>query len=267
MTLQDTNANRYISTRDRSFQYGDGGFTTILVKQAKLQLWPFHQQRLLSCLECLSIHAPNWHDLEQTLNQMALEREEGGIKVHVSRGQGGRGYSPSMASQALITLESFDYPPHYHQWRQSGVQLGVCSKRMGLNPLLAGHKHNNRLEQVLLRAEMDLAGYQDGVCLDIHDRIVETTMANLFWVKGRTLYTPKLDYAGVAGVARRHILQSATSLGLTVEIGQFPIDHLADADEVFITNALIEVAPVIGIAHQTYSTGCYSRYFQENFNS
>lgn len=256
-----------ITASDRSFQYGDGCFSTLLIKQGKIQLWDYHQERMEACLQRLTMPSPDWLKIELALNQAAIGKPLAGIKLHISRGEGGRGYSPSQAHSSRITLSHFDFPAHYHQWQRQGVTLGVCEQRMGLNPLLAGHKHNNRLEQVLLRGEMDRAGYDDGVCLDLNHHIVETTMANLFWVKNGTLYTPSLDNAGVAGVARRMILQSATSFGLTVEIGQFSIEHLIAADEVFMSNAIIEVAPVIGIAHHLYTIGRYVRDFQESFNS
>lgn len=256
-----------ITASDRSFQYGDGCFSTLLIKHGKIQLWDYHQERMEACLQRLTMPSPDWLKIELALNQAAIGKPLAGIKLHISRGEGGRGYSPSQAHSSRITLSHFDFPAHYHQWQRQGVTLGVCEQRMGLNPLLAGHKHNNRLEQVLLRGEMDRAGYDDGVCLDLNHHIVETTMANLFWVKNGTLYTPCLDNAGVAGVARRMILQSATSFGLTVEIGQFSIEHLIAADEVFMSNAIIEVAPVIGIAHHLYTIGRYVRHFQESFNS
>lgn len=255
-----------ITASDRSFQYGDGCFSTLLIKQGKIQLWDYHQERIQACLQCLAIPSPDWSIIEDAINHIAKDEQQAGIKLHISRGDGGRGYSPSQRHPAKITLSRFDFPAHYHQWRRHGVMLGVCEQRMGLNPLLAGHKHNNRLEQVLLRGEMDRAGYADGVCLDLNHHIVETTMANLFWVKKKTLYTPSLDNAGVAGVARRMILQSATSFGLTVEIGQFSMEHLIAADEVFISNAIIEVAPIIGIVNHPYAIGRYVRYFQESFN-
>ncbi|MDZ7903221.1 MAG: hypothetical protein U5L01_12050 [Rheinheimera sp.] len=43
---------------DRSFQYGDGVFTTIKVTQGKLQHWSLHWQRLALSCQRLSIHIP-----------------------------------------------------------------------------------------------------------------------------------------------------------------------------------------------------------------
>ncbi|MCG3722896.1 aminodeoxychorismate lyase [Vibrio cincinnatiensis] len=256
-----------VSIADRSFQYGDGCFTTILTKYGHIQHWHYHRERMEACLEHLGIIPPDWKPIYDALKDIIAQDDKAGVKLHVSRGCGGRGYSPTQHLQANVTLHPFEYPEHYRQWRISGLSLGVCTQKLGINPLLAGHKHNNRLEQILLKGEMDRVGYPDGVCLDLHDCVVETTMANLFWVKGNTLYTPNLQNAGVEGVARRIILQSASTLGLTVNVGNFPLELLYQADEVFISNALLEVAPIINIASQSYTIGTYARFFQEIFDS
>ncbi len=252
---------------DRSFQYGDGCFTTILTKSGKMQQWEFHIERMVACLQLLGIPVPDWRQVENWVELALLPDEKAGIKIHISRGVGGRGYSPANLNQPNVTISRFTFPAHYAQWQASGLVLGVCSKRMGLNPMLAGHKHNNRLEQVLLKAEMDEAGLADGLCLDIHGHIVETTAANVFWIKGGTLYTPSLLNAGVAGVARRAILDHSRQLGMKVVMGDFELDHLDNAEEIFISNALLEIAPVIQIAQHQYSIGKQTRRFQESFNS
>jgi len=35
-----------VSVSDRSFQYGDGCFTTMLVKQGQIQYWQYHLDRM-----------------------------------------------------------------------------------------------------------------------------------------------------------------------------------------------------------------------------
>ncbi|MBY8273802.1 aminodeoxychorismate lyase [Vibrio fluvialis] len=260
-------ATELVAIADRSFQYGDGCFTTILTKQSDIQHWPYHIERMEACLNLLDIPLPDWAQIRSWLDAAILDDERAGLKLHISRGEGGRGYSPAHLTQPNVTISNFAFPGHYADWQQHGLHLGVCHHRMGINPLLAGHKHNNRLEQVLLKGEMDRAGFADGVCLDIHGHLVETTMANLFWIKGETLYTPSLDNAGVSGIARRLIIQDAPKFGLKVVIGEFELDHLYNADEVFISNAIMEVAPVTALSGQHYSIGFYTRRFQESFNS
>lgn len=255
-----------ISVSDRAFQYGDGCFTTMLTCGGHIQQWPFHQERVQACLDALGIPLSNWPDILVWLANAALPDEQAGLKLHISRGQGGRGYSPAKVSDPTVTIQSFAFPAHYAQWQTDGIELGLCQQRLGLNPLLAGHKHTNRLEQILMKAEMDRAGWQDGLCCDLNDHIIETTMANIFWVKDDILCTPDLSLAGVAGVARRCVMDAAQESGMTLAVGQYSLAELWDADEVFITNAILGVAPVRQIQQHCYSIGKYTRRFQKRFH-
>jgi 4-amino-4-deoxychorismate lyase len=256
-----------VALADRSFQYGDGCFTTMLTINGRIQNWSLHTERMQACLDLLDIRAPDWNEVERWLQHAASPDKHAGLKLHISRGEGGRGYSPVGAESPTVTISQFSFPSHYYQWRKDGIELGICQHKMGLNPLLAGHKHNNRLEQVLLRSEVDQMGVQDGIVCDIQGHVVETTMANLFWVKGKTLYTPGMDMCGVAGVVRRTVIQDAPSMGLKVLIGEFELDHLDNADEVFITNSVLGVAPVISIGSKRYTIGPVTRKIQENQSS
>lgn len=252
---------------DRSFQYGDGCFTTILTKNGIPQQWPLHIERMAACLSLLGIDEPKWQLVYLWLENAALKSPLGGVKLHISRGVGGRGYNPVGVGKPMIAISCFPYPSHYLEWQQNGVHLGVCQNKLGIMPSLAGHKHNNRLEQILLRAELEEQGYQDGVACDLNNHVVETTMANLFWCKDKVLYTPSLKLNGVAGITRKRVLNLATEWNLQVEIGQFKMDNLLSATEVFITNAVLEVAPVTGIASSTFQVGQLTRRFQESFDS
>ncbi|WP_394144349.1 aminodeoxychorismate lyase [Vibrio atypicus] len=253
-----------VSIADRSFQYGDGCFTTMLTHNGEIQHWLKHKARMDACLDALMIAKPDWLVIESWLAEMAYSDPKAGLKLHISRGEGGRGYSPTQVPSPNVTISAFHFPAHYEQWSRDGIELGVCSKRLGINPLLAGHKHNNRLEQVLLKADIEQQGFDDGVALDCNGHVVETTMANLFWRKGDTLFTPDLGVAGVAGVMRRVVIERLENLSLNLAQGDFELDALLAADEVFITNSILEVAPVTAIGEQTFSIGNITKKIQEN---
>lgn len=256
-----------ISLTDRSFQYGDGCFTTMLTRNGSIQWWPLHVERMNACLDVLHISRPDWNQVEIWLNTIINKERRAGIKLHISRGEGGRGYSPTQAASPNVTISDFIYPSHYEQWLDQGLKLGICQARLGHNPLLAGHKHNNRLEQVLLKAEMDQANLHDGLALDIDDCVIETTMANIFWRQGDVLKTPDLTKAGVAGVMRRVILEWATNNHLAVEVGQFKLADVLSADEVFITNSVLGAAPICQIGEQAFAIGKITKRIQEMVNS
>ena len=57
-----------------------------------------------------------------------------------------------------------------------------CTLRLSEQPLLAGMKHLNRLEQVLARAEWNDPDIDEGLLLDGDGRVVSAIMANMFAV-------------------------------------------------------------------------------------
>lgn len=252
-----------ISLLDRSFQYGDGCFTTLMTAHGKLCQWNYHKQRMQSCLNALFIPEPDWEQVERWLTVATKPDSLAGLKLHISRGEGGRGYSSTQVTTPNVTISDFAYPMHYLQWREHGVELGVSQVKLGLNPLLAGHKHNNRLEQIMVKADLDRVGVLDGVVLDLNENVIETSMANLFWRQGDVLFTPDLSMSGVAGVARKRVLEYAQQAGIVVKIGQFDLTQVLRADEVFITNSLLGAAPIRAIEKQTFPIGTLTGRIQE----
>ncbi|MFA0076726.1 aminodeoxychorismate lyase [Vibrio artabrorum] len=265
---------------DRSFQYGDGCFTTMLVRGGQIQYFRDHQHRVDEALIALRISGLDWDTINVWLDSArqyiqhnhshhpnTTQNEKAGIKLHVSRGAGGRGYSTKNIAQPTITISTFEFPNHYSEWHESGIELGICQQALGLSPLLAGHKHNNRLEQILMKDEMDQAGETDGVVLDISGNVIETTMANLFWRKGQTIHTPQLTQSGVAGVMRKQVLTALNQAELSVTIGDYSLSQLMQADEVFITNSILGVAPVTRISNTQFTIGSVTRSLQGQLNS
>ncbi|MEZ8824996.1 aminodeoxychorismate lyase [Vibrio amylolyticus] len=259
--------SNHISLTDRSFQYGDGCFTTMLTCGSELVQWPLHQARMEKCLTVLGIPQPNWNQVHEWLNKAALNAPKAGLRLNITRGDGGRGYSSSGICDTNIVISHFEYPEHYTQWSQFGIELGVSEKRLGINPLLAGHKHNNRLEQILAKQDIDKQGLVDGLVLDISDHVVETTMANIFWAIDRKLYTSSLRNSGVAGVMRQQVIEELKLKAISLEVGNYPLSHLMSADEVFITNSICCVIPVNKILGKTFEVGALTRELQETFSS
>jgi 4-amino-4-deoxychorismate lyase len=201
-----------------------------------------------ACLKALHIPFPDWQAVFEWAADAAMSDDYAGVKIHISRGTGGRGYSPNGIEGPTVTISNFPFPGHYADWQTNGVSLGVCETRLGIQPLLAGHKHNNRLEQILAKAEIEGTDFADAVTLNVQNHVIETTMANLFWVKDNNVYTPDLSVSGVAGVMRRKVLEFCVANSINVKVDTFQLSDLLDADEVWMCNSLLGVAPVTSIA-------------------
>ncbi|MGD8641915.1 MAG: aminodeoxychorismate lyase [Gammaproteobacteria bacterium] len=252
---------------DRGLQYGDGLFETVKVQGAVLCHWHDHLARLQEGCQRLKIPAPDIHTLETEAHQL-IERsanEDGDndkaapssrvLKIIITRGTGQRGYRLPEPCHPTRIIALYPYPHYPAEHWTHGVKVTLCKTRLACNRLLAGIKHLNRLEQVLARSEWDDDGIVDGIMLDQQEQVIEATMSNVFMVKNGALATPDLSDCGVAGVMRNQILIAANQLQLPVNIGQYFIEDLFSADEIFITNSVHGIWPVRSIDQQELSPG------------
>ncbi|MGU9865204.1 MULTISPECIES: aminodeoxychorismate lyase [Kluyvera] len=245
-------AQNTLAVNDRATQFGDGCFTTARVVNGRVQLLPAHIARLQSACRRLAIPFESWSTLSDEMVMLAQRLQNGVLKIILSRGAGGRGYSGSACQTPTRILSTSATPAHYARWKAEGITLALSPVTLGRNPYLAGLKHLNRLEQVLIRSHLEQTTADEALVLDSDGWLTECCAANLFWRCGRDVFTPRLDQAGVDGIMRQFIIaQLARSAFHVVEVNA-PLTAIADADEVLICNALMPLIPVQRYAEQQW---------------
>jgi len=207
----------------------------------------FHLERLYTGCRVLKIRAPKPGLLRRELERIAALRQEGVLKLIVTRGNGARGYRPSGSERAtrIVTLHAL--PRGVLADAAKAARLRICATPLSTNPSLAGLKTLNRLDSVLARAEWRNARIWEGLMRDMDGNWVCGTMSNLFLRRGDDLMTPLLDRCGVAGVMRRWILQSAAGLHLRAVECRISWEDLRSAEEVFMSNAVAGIRSVHAI--------------------
>lgn len=244
----------FVSALDRGLSFGDGVFETCLVRAGNIPLWPFHRERLIRGCERLFISV-NVVDVERwnraLLGAAGTSEQPKVLKVIVTRGEGGRGYGFTTDEQPTVICSLHDGPA-----QSSGAQaLMVCKQTMSQSTMLAGIKHLNRLENVLLKAECQRAGYDDAVVCDSDGHVIETTHSNIFFGSGEQLYTPRLDRTGVEGVMRRMIIEElAPTLGVDVSIECISLKRLPMFDAAFSCNGIRGISEIRSIGDSEFSS-------------
>ncbi|MEC8373660.1 MAG: aminotransferase class IV, partial [Pseudomonadota bacterium] len=125
------------------------------------------------------------------------------LKVHISGGKAGRGYARDQSQPSLVRLSVHAYPKHYDAMRQRGINAISANTALAIQPVLAGIKHMNRLEQVLIKREVEEAGADDAIVCDTNENLIEASAGNLFFFANGAWYTPSLKGSGVNGVVRQ----------------------------------------------------------------
>jgi len=193
----------HIDAMDRGLAYGDGLFSTIKVQHGLVQLWDFHLQRLQLGAQKLYFPEVDWAQLSDEVRSVAAQSADKSVsvlKIILTRGSGGRGYSSVGCESPQRIISTGAYPAFYQQWREQGIQVIQCESQIASNKQLAGLKTLNRLEQVLIKKELESKQAVEGIVCDNQDFVVEACSANLFIFLDNRWQTPKLDSSGVAGV-------------------------------------------------------------------
>ncbi|HEY1899237.1 MAG TPA: aminodeoxychorismate lyase [Steroidobacteraceae bacterium] len=264
LTLVDGQPAVGVDVLDRGLHYGDGLFETIACRAGRARFLDLHLQRLREGCERLSFHYADFSSLAQQIRELAARQPACIIKLILTRGSAtARGYGARGDERARCVLLQYRWDaPDPLPWER-GVAVRTARGRLGENPALAGLKHTNRLEQVLIRGEWSDPGIQEALIYSSSGWLVSGTMSNVFVVKQGQIMTPALTSAGIRGVMRRVVMDVARGGGL--EVSQIAVDaaSLAAAEEIFLTNALIGIWPVRALDGRSLTVGPVTRQLQQ----
>ncbi|WP_130537630.1 aminodeoxychorismate lyase [Thiomicrorhabdus indica] len=223
------NAEYCISVFERGFQYGDGFFTTALIKQSQLLNWSAHKARLQMSAKRLRFPELDFETLEQSLrNQFITYGQTDCVcKIMVTRGVGGRGYLPPETPDVQVLSMLMPVPDFKHQ-PDNVAQVSPII--LEISPETSGVKHLNRLSNVLARKTMNV-GFDEAVMLNAFGQVQCATQSNIFVIKDHQIITPRVNLSGVEGTARSCLLTLAKEQVLTM-------DDVLNADTLFFTNAV-----------------------------
>ena len=236
-----------ISIFDRGFLYGDGVFETMRVYGGNIFRLHEHLQRLCAGLTRLKIGVPLSLAGLRALCEELVDRNgllDGITRIEVTRGTSGIGLSAREDQpQSIVALaQSREFP----LW-SPGMRLITSAWRLDPESPLADMKSANRLPYVLAKLEAEQERGDDAVLFNTRGLAAELTASNLFVVKNGELFTPPLSDGPLPGITRKAVLILAEELRITTYETSCKAEFLADADELFATNSVTEIAPVISL--------------------
>ncbi len=229
---------------DRGLAYGDGLFETMRVVRGKVPLLDYHRQRLALGAERLALGVQEnilaLFDEAVRSSLKGLSRDAL-LKVIVTRGSAGRGYTPPESADCTVVAQLFEPVDLDQKKAGKGIRLDVLNYRLGPQPALAGIKHLNRLDQVLASRELSS---DEGLICDLNGYVVEGVKTNaLFFFEDRVV-TPDLSSCGVAGTLRQYLLENAKSLGFEIAVESVSESILEEIDGIAMINSIIGCWPV-----------------------
>ncbi|MCH9632715.1 MAG: hypothetical protein S4CHLAM6_10530 [Chlamydiae bacterium] len=115
---------------------------------------------------------------------------------------------------------------------------------------LAHLKKQDSFKRLLFKKNAQEEGYNDYLFVDKNGYILETTIANIFWINGKKLFTPSKKLPIYFGITLQKIICAAKDLGYLIEeVYEKDISKVAQSQP-FICNSLMEVLPISFLDNQ-----------------
>jgi len=143
---------------------------------------------------------------------------------------------------AILRTRPLERPPE--GWYRRGARVIIAEFRRDPSAPLYGHKTLNYLENVLTRDRARALGAADALLVGPGNELLEGCVTNVFLVKRGRLVTPSLENHILPGITRGVVLDLAARAEIRVEERVVYAGELHTAEEIFLTNALLEAVPI-----------------------
>lgn len=246
-----------VTAGNRGLRYGDGVFETMKMENSEIKLWAFHLERLLNAMVLLQFKLPVHFDgsfLKEQILSLVMKNNLASaarIRLNIFRKNGGL-YDPVDHSPEFL-IEAWNLPENFFRLNENGLIVDVYNDVRKACDAFSNLKSNNYLPYAMGALYAKENKLNDCLILNIHERICDATIANVFWVNDAIIYTPPLSEGCIAGVMRRQLLQILPAKGFTVVEKSLEIADLQKAQELFLTNAISGIRWVKEFQGKRYS--------------
>ena len=245
---------------NRSYRYGDGLFETMKVVQKQIVLERYHFERFFSSLELMGFKIPVILTAENFREQVLLLCEKNKceslarVRWSVFRGNGGI-FESLDDIQYSIECWSLDEP--INRLNENGLIIDIFPDARKSCDKFSNIKSASSLPYIMAARYAKENKLNESLVLNVHERIADSTIANIFLVKGGNLSTPLLSEGCVNGVMRRYLIDK-----ISVEETEISERDLQEADEVFLTNAISGIRWVKSFRNKGYSNLQIKKIYQ-----
>lgn len=233
----------------RAAQYGDGVFETLRTYDGRLFRFSEHAARLFQGLRLLYIEPTFTESALLAAMDAAMRMSECPdvvLKIIAFR-EGPTGPDADVGAPASFLVTARPCAAGVRSLSDRALRLWTVSVRRNTTSPLTAVKSLNYLENILGRIEARAHGAAEALFLNISGNVAEGAATNVFIVKGSTLVTPPISAGILPGITRTAVLQCARQCGIACVERDVTSAELRAADEVFVTNSVTEIAPVLSL--------------------
>jgi branched-subunit amino acid aminotransferase/4-amino-4-deoxychorismate lyase len=230
---------------DGAVLFGDSLFETLKAKGGRIRFLEEHLDRIELAARLLAFpfeRSAARKALTETAQRLASPVAR--LRLTLTRGAFTGLHLPP-ATQGRLFILARPHAEPTESDRTTGVVCVIAPNRR-VNPLshLPQMKRGNYADCLYAADFARRRGAREALFVNAEGRVLEGATSNLFALQGDTLVTPPAGELVLAGIMRRQVLRVAAGLGLQVKESDLPLDELYAADEVFLSNSLIDLLPV-----------------------
>lgn len=246
-----------LTANNRGFLYGDAVFETLKHTGQKALFLEDHYFRLMASMRIFGMEIPldftiDFFEQEflRTIKGQSVTAPAWRIRLTVFRADGGR-YTPATNQiDFLIQSEPLDQLKYPQPTDNYVVDL---YKDFYVQPsMLSNLKSNNKALQVLGSVFAQRQDLQNCILINDRKEVTEALNGNIFLVFGNELHTPALNSGCLDGIMRKQLMVLADKLSLKVEERAITPFELQRADELWVTNSITGITPVVQYRRKTY---------------
>lgn len=241
---------------DRGLLLSYGIFETMRCYQGKIFALSDHYTRLKKSADYLEI--PFSMTLEELsvvtkslLERNMLEEKDASLRLTLTRGTGPRGILPPDNVKPTLMITAFPFTTHVPK------PLKVVTSTIRRNDFspLSNIKSLCYLDSILARREAAKKGADECILLNTAGNVACASVANIFVVTSKGIITPRLEDGVLPGITRKIVIEICKSNNIPVFEEALSEINLMNAKEVFFTNRLIEIQPVVQINNAFINEG------------
>jgi D-amino acid aminotransferase len=245
-----------VAAFDLGLQLGVGLFETMRTYSGRFFRLAEHVDRLLASAAALKV--PMGLDRRQLIEAAAMTVERNGlsdarVRITVTPGRKGSEAAGSVPTTLVTAVPLEAYPDDLYK---AGMTTVVADVRQNETDPTARHKTLQYFTRLVALEEARRKGAAEALFFNTEKRLACGAISNVFLVEATgTLSTPSLETGILPGITRKAVLDLAGEAGMAVGEKTLFIQDLLSAREVFLTNSIMEVMPVVKVERHTVGDG------------
>jgi branched-chain amino acid aminotransferase len=244
-----------ISVTDSGFLYGAGLFETMRSYNGVVFSLKDHLDRLFFSAGSLSIE--NSYDRQYITDAIykvlkANKLADARLRLTLTGGPMAKSEEERRSTLLITAAKLTPYPAEYYK---NGVLVVLCPFRQNPSEPIYGHKTTSYFSRMIGLNWAHQKRAAEALWFTIDNRLAEGCISNVFLVKDSALYTPPIVTPVLAGIARKTVCQIALKNSIKLVEKDLYIDDVLSADEMFLTNVIMQVMPISRVEKHTIGDG------------